>query len=179
MNIIEKAGRIAIIKHKDQKRKNDGFPYIIHPFMVANKLAQHGFGDKVIAAGLVHDVLEDSDTSRSELVKDLGEDVVSIIDAISEDMDLEWEIRKEQYAKDLKEASVETKAVSVADKIHNMGNMLETYKKEGEDLWKKFGRGKEKKIWFEELVLQALKDSWEHPLVNEYEDLIKEFKKLD
>ena len=70
MNVIEKAARVAIVAHKDQKRKDDGFPYIVHPFMVANKLAQHNFSDEVIAAGLVHDVLEDSSTSQQELEKE-------------------------------------------------------------------------------------------------------------
>ncbi len=178
MNIVEKAARIAIVAHKDQKRKDDEFPYIIHPFMVANKLAQYGFSDKVIAAGLVHDILEDSDFTREKLVEELGVGVVGIIDAISEDKNLEWELRKERYAQDLAKASIETKAVSVADKIHNMENMIEAYKREGEGLWEKFSRGKEKKIWFEDLVLQALKNSWDFPLVDEYKSLLKKLKSM-
>jgi guanosine-3',5'-bis(diphosphate) 3'-pyrophosphohydrolase len=61
MNLVEKALRIAVLYHKDQKRKVDNLPYIVHPVMVALKLAKYGFDDVVIAAALVHDILEDTD----------------------------------------------------------------------------------------------------------------------
>jgi len=179
MNIIEKAARIAIIKHKDQRRKDEDFPYIIHPFMVANKLAQNGFSDEVIAAGLVHDVLEDSDTSRHNLAQELGENIVNIVSEVTHDDSLDWEAIKEKYAKSIENISMEAKAVIVSDKIHNAENIMEAHKRLGSDLWKKFNRGKDKKIWFEELVLQSLKKSWEHPLIDKYESLIEEMKKLD
>lgn len=179
MNVIEKAARLAIVAHKDQKRKDDGFPYIVHPFIVANKLARHNFSEEVIAAGLAHDVLEDSNISCQELKKKLGKKVAGIVIEVTQNDSLDWEDKKEQYALSIENASVEAKAVCAADKIHNMENMIEAHKKLGIDLWKKFNRGKDKKIWFEELVLKSLKKTWKHPLINEYEILLELVKKLD
>ena len=120
MDIVEKALRIMLLAHGQQVRKTDGSPYIIHPMMVAKKLARLGFSDETIAAALVHDVLEDTDVTEQQLRQELGDKVVDIILPLSEDKKLEWETRKKKYINDVKNASVETKAVSIADKIHNL-----------------------------------------------------------
>lgn len=67
MNKIEKALRIAVEAHKDQTRKGDGSPYIVHPLMVAFKLQKYNFPDAVIVAALTHDVLEDTDYPEEKL----------------------------------------------------------------------------------------------------------------
>ena len=177
-NLIEKAARIAIIAHKDQKRKSDGFPYIIHPFMVALKLAKYNFPDEVIAAGLVHDVLEDTDISEEDLREELGDEVLEIVKGVSENKNLSWEERKRKYIETIKKAPAEVKAVSIADKIHNLEGMVAGYAEMGSDLWKKFNRGKEDQMWFINSTLQALKESWSHPLIDEYEYLVVQFNKV-
>jgi len=68
--------------------------------------------------------------------------------------------------------------VAAADKVHNLESLLIAYKEQGPALWKKFNRGKEQKLWFENEVLKMLKRTWHHPLVNEYEKLIKQVEKL-
>ena len=94
-NLVEKALCIAIIAHRDQKRKNDGSPYAMHPLMVALKLARHEFSDTVIAAALVHDVLEDTNFSKDEMQRQLGDEVLVIVTALSENKSLSWKERKE------------------------------------------------------------------------------------
>lgn len=69
MNIIEKAVRISVEAHQNQTRKGDDLPFIIHPFMVALKLAKYNFSDTVVAAALAHNVLEDTDYSEEKLKK--------------------------------------------------------------------------------------------------------------
>nr|HPM28652.1 HD domain-containing protein [Candidatus Portnoybacteria bacterium] len=64
LSLIEKAIRIIVTAHANQKRKNDGSPYVVHPLMVAIKLMKYNFSDEVIAAALVHDVLEDTDITE-------------------------------------------------------------------------------------------------------------------
>ena len=94
INLIEKATRIALSAHKDQFRKGDNLPFIIHPFMVALKLAKRNFSNEVIAAALTHDVLEDTDYPEDKLREELGEEVFRIVKAVSHDDSLEWEERK-------------------------------------------------------------------------------------
>jgi len=56
ISLVEKAVRVSVAAHGGQTRKGDNLPYIIHPFMVALKLAKYNFSDAVIAAALTHDV---------------------------------------------------------------------------------------------------------------------------
>lgn len=179
MDLVEKALRIMLQAHGQQVRKTDGSPYIVHPMMVAKKLARLGFSDEVIAAAFIHDVLEDTDYPEKKLRQELGDKVVNIILPLSEDKKLEWEERKQKYITDVKNAGPATKAVSIADKIHNLESVIETHKTMGPAIWTKFNRGKEQKIWFEREMLKAFQESWDHPMIAEYEKLIKQVEKLN
>jgi len=178
-SLIEKAARIAVQAHDKQKRKESDTPFIIHPFMVALKLARSGFKDAVIAAGLLHDVLEDTDFPEEKLRQDLGDEVFKIVKAVTEDMSLVWEERKQKYIESVRNGSVETKAVSICDKIHNLETFLVAYVLLGAAVWEKFNRGKETKIWFENEMLKIFKETWRHPLVNEYEELLSRTRNLE
>lgn len=177
-NLIEKATRVAVEAHKDQIRKGDDQPYIIHPFMVALKLAKYDFPDTVIAAALTHDVLEDTDLPEDKLRDELGDEVLKIVKAVTADESLPWEDRKMKYIETIRDSSDGAKAVCVADKIHNLESLLIAYESQGLEIWKRFNRGKEKKIWFEEEVLKMLRETWQHPLIDEYEDLLEKEKNL-
>jgi len=178
MNLIEKAEQIATTAHKGQTRKDGKTPYIEHPTAVANILIKNNFPDEVVAAAFVHDVLEDTDFSEKDLLKELGEEVFAIVKTVSEDKSLPWEERKKAYVEQVRGGSEEAKAVSIADKIHNATNILSDYDKSGPDIWKRFTGGYEKTLWSAELVLSMFKDSWNHPLISEYETLVEKLKKL-
>ncbi|MFA6253503.1 MAG: HD domain-containing protein [Patescibacteria group bacterium] len=179
MDLIEKALRVMLLAHGQQVRKTDDSPYVIHPMMVAKKLARLGFGDEVIAATMVHDVLEDTDYSEKKLRQELGDKVVDIIMSLTENKSLEWETRKKKYIEAVKNAGPETKAISIADKIHNLESIIATHKKMGSKIWDKFNRGKEQKMWFENEMLKMFQATWESPMIAEYEKLLKEVEKLD
>lgn len=178
LSLIEKAAKIAVIAHEGQKRKDDASPYIVHPFMVALKLAKYNFEDAVIAAALVHDVLEDTDLAEQKIKEELGNDVLNILKSVTEDNSLSWEERKIKYVEALRNSSEKTKAISVSDKIHNAESLLAAYDEQGVEVWKHFNRGRDKKIWFEKLVLEMLQETWIHPLVDEYAKLVARMEKL-
>lgn len=179
MELYERALTIAEKAHKDQVRKHDGSPYIVHPRAVAEILQIHGFSEAVVAAGLVHDVLEDSEVTEAELRAELGDAVVDIVTAVSEDKQLQWEERKQQYVEEVVASGEAVWAVSVADKIHNAKDLTAHYQVVGPALWQQFNRGKEKKLWFERLLLSELKKVWRHPLLDEYERLVEEMEGLE
>lgn len=177
--LIEKAAKIAVQAHDGQMRKESDIPFIIHPFIVALKLAKSGFGDVVIAAGLVHDVLEDTDFPEEKLRQALGDEVLKIIKTVSEDNSLSWEERKQKYLESVRNGSKEAKAVSVCDKIHNLESILAAYQSLGPALWKKFSYGDSSvKVKMEDERLKMFKETWNHPLVDEYEKLILRLKDL-
>jgi len=179
MTTIEKATEIMLVAHKNQKRKTDDSLYVIHPLMVALKLSQNNFSEAVIAAAMVHDVLEDTDFPPQELKKELGKEVFAIVEAVTEDKNLLWERRKQKYIDIVENSNINTKTVSIADKIHNLESLIATHKIIGKKIWSKFNRDKDKKMWFEKELLKVFKKTWDHPLVKEYENLIKQAEKLD
>ncbi|HHX58572.1 MAG TPA: HD domain-containing protein [Candidatus Moranbacteria bacterium] len=177
--LLEKAVLVSVEAHKDQIRKGDDSPYIAHPFMVALKLAKYHFSDTVIAAALVHDVLEDTEFSEEKLKEELGEEVLEIVRIVTNDDSLPWEEKKRRYVESVRAGSEGAKAVALADKIHNLESLLLAHSKQGPELWKRFNRGKDKKIWFEEEVLKMLKETWDHPLIEEYERLLNKERELE
>jgi (p)ppGpp synthase/HD superfamily hydrolase len=178
MNLYETALKLAIKAHAGQKRKHDGSAYVAHPIMVARLVEQAGFSEIVIAAALVHDVLEDTAVTEIELRNQLGHEVVDIVTAVSENTNLPWEERKEAYVSNVVASKEAVFAVSVADKIHNAGDLIEFHKAVGPDAWKVFNRGKDKKIWFEKLLYTQLKKIWQHPLLDTYAVKISELEAL-
>lgn len=177
-SLYERALQLAAAAHKDQVRKDSGTPYIVHPIMVARKLQQYGFREEVIAAGLAHDVLEDTKITEATLRQELGDAVVDIVKAVSEDKTLDWETRKIRYVDTVAAAGEEVMAVSVADKIHNAECTLRGFERMGIDIWKVFNRGKIQKLWFEENLLKRLQENWEHDLLKEYAKRLEQLKAL-
>ena len=177
-SILEKATRIAVRAHATQKRKEGDLPYVSHPFMVALKLAKYDFPDTVLAAALTHDVLEDTEYGEENLRTEIGEEAFGIVKAVTNDDTLSWEDKKTKYIETVRNGPEGSKAVATADKVHNMESLIISYREQGPAIWEHFNKGKEKKVWFEEEMLKMLRETWQHPLVDEYDALLEEFKRV-
>lgn len=177
-SLVEKASLIAFVAHAGQVRKDAGSPYVIHPYMATLVLASHGFGEKVLAAALVHDVLEDTQVTAEQLEELLGKEVLAIVQVLTEDKSLPWEARKERYIEAIRTASPEAKAVSLADKIHNLESLFVAHAAQGTEIWKVFNRGREQKIWFEKSLLNVFQETWSHPLIDRYATLVARMDSL-
>jgi len=177
--LLERAVRIAVKAHKDQTRKGDGLPYITHPFMVALRLAKLNFPDEVIAAALVHDVLEDTNYGEENLRAELGNEVVNMVLSVTNDESLEWMDKKKKYVETVRSGNEGAKAVALSDKIHNLESLLIAHSEKGSKVWENFKADKSQKLWFEIEVLKMLRETWDHPMLDEYEQLIEKEKQLD
>ena len=80
--LIQKAYDVAYKAHDGQLRKS-GEPYFIHVFSTAKNLARFGMDAKTIAAGFLHDVLEDTDTPEEKLVEEFGEEIVKLVNGVT------------------------------------------------------------------------------------------------
>ena len=141
--LIEKAMKFAAIKHEGQMRKGTNIPYIIHPFGVALILQKAKQRDEVIAAGLLHDTLEDTNTTEIELCEHFGEEVLKLVQAASEpDKSLSWEERKNHTILSLPHRSNEEITLIIADKLHNLRSIQEDIEREDDQVWSRFKRGK-------------------------------------
>ena len=89
ISLIEKAYQAAVEAHKDQKRKS-GEPYIIHPLNVALILAELELDKESIAAGLLHDVLEDTVMNYEDLRRNFGDDVAALVDGVTKLTQTDW-----------------------------------------------------------------------------------------
>ena len=120
--IILKATKFAAIKHRDQRRKDSvASPYIIHPIFVANELAQAGITDPaIIAAALLHDTLEDTETTPDELTEAFGERICSMVQELTDDKALPKQERKRLQVEHAPHLSPGAALVKICDKIANI-----------------------------------------------------------
>ena len=146
--IIANAICFAVRAHDGQTRKGSDIPYITHPVEVALILAQMGAGDDLIAAGLLHDTLEDTDTTAEELEAAFGKNVLAIVESDSENKTLSWEERKQATLTLLPNEGREAQMLALADKLANMRSIAEDYATLGDALWKRFNRGYEQQKWY-------------------------------
>ncbi|WP_042349453.1 HD domain-containing protein [Bacillus massiliigorillae] len=178
MNIIEAAQDFATLKHGAQTRKNSKEPYVEHPKRVAQTLKEAGFRDEVIAAGLLHDVVEDTPVTIEDIKEKFGEDVAEIVASHTEDKSLSWEERKKHTISVVKTAPLEVKALIVADKLDNLQSLKQQYEEMGEEVWKAFKRGKEQQAWYNRSVAEAIHDESDVPaFFHQYEQLVADFFK--
>lgn len=177
--LVEKAIALALKAHEGQMRKEALTPYIVHPVRVAILLARYGFSDTVIAAGLVHDVVEDTSVSLDDVRRELGDAVAALVAPVTHDDSLPWAEKKKTYINTVRAADENAKAIATADKIANAESLLAAHAREGHDVWRHFNAGKEKKIWFEESMLAMLQESWPHPIVDEYARMVKKLTTLN
>ena len=126
ISLIEKAYRVAYEAHKDQKRKS-GEPYIIHPLCVAIILADLEMDKETIAAGLLHDVVEDTIMTGEELRKTFGDEVELLVDGVTKLGQLSYDADKvEVQAENLRKMflamakDIRVIIIKLADRLHNM-----------------------------------------------------------
>jgi len=126
-HILLKASNFSAIKHRHERRKDaEGTPYINHPIGVAWILSQEGKVTdlNVLQAALLHDTVEDTDTTFEELEREFGPKVASIVREVTDDKSLGKEKRKQLQVEHAAHASTEAKLVKLADKLYNLRDLL-------------------------------------------------------
>ncbi len=120
--------------HAGQIRNGSGgMPYIEHPLAVADLLAEHGFADEVLAAALLHDVVEESDTGVAEIGSRFGEPIGSLVEALTDEEEIEdYGRRKEVHRARVEAAGPDALAIYAADKLANVRALRRVYATEGE-----------------------------------------------
>ena len=131
--IVGEAYRMAAAAHDGQRRRHSGRPYIEHPLRVAALLREAGFDDEVIAAALLHDVVEHTTTEIESVAKAFGERVATLVYALTEEESIEpYERRKDAHRADVEAAGAEAIAIYAADKLANVRALRAAYSDAGE-----------------------------------------------
>ena len=168
--------------HRGGTRKGGDIPYIVHPFEVAMILKDNAFENRVVAAGLLHDLLEDTEVTQKELKEEFGEEILKLVLAASEKLkgrdERSWDKRKNQTINYLnQDASFIDKAVACADKLSNARSILRDFEDQPENFWQRFSAPKKKQQWYYESLVESLKDLEGLKMYSEFKKVVAEIFK--
>lgn len=169
---IEKAIKVAATEHDGQYRKAylRKLPYVSHLFSVAAIISEYTDDEDIISAGILHDIIEDTDYTEKELRKEFEEKVSSLVMAVtegtkSEKKEMSWREEKEKYLRNLMNGSPEASLISSADKIHNLMSSIE--------LKKIMSRSPADYDWFHTEVFNIVKNKLgNHPIIKVHEKVL-------
>ncbi len=172
-DLLREALETARKAHAGQLRRgSDGRPYIDHPVAVAERLYQLGYRDEVVAAALLHDVVEKSEVESDELREVFGDPVTDLVEALTEDESIEeYEERKREHRSRVGRIGGDAVAIFAADKLANVAMLREAYALIGERVSEELAVSLDLKIYVWEEDLEMLFDAApEMALVNELAD---------
>ena len=157
-NVIEKALLYATLAHSGQVRKSEpDKPMIIHPIAVSQILIEYDADNNVIAAGLLHDVWEDTKYSLEDIRKNFGDDIAHLVECASEpDKSKSWEERKKHTINTVKNLSFRETLVPLADKINNIESLERLFKQKGKKDFSAFKRGEKEQEWYYRNIYESL-----------------------
>jgi (p)ppGpp synthase/HD superfamily hydrolase len=178
--LLRDAVRFAITTHeRDQKQKRKGkdVPYITHPLVVGMILASAGAPVHIVAAGVLHDTIEDSvpgkKVDRAMLTERFGPSVADIVEEVSEPhKDLPWVDRKREALRHIKTMEGPSLWVKSADVISNVSEILDDYAESGDAVFSRFNAPKKDVIANYRAVIRELIKRWERPPFDSIENLM-------
>lgn len=172
---LEEAVRFAAERHEGSTRKGTDLPYLLHPIETVQILASMDADVNLLAAGILHDTLEDTDTTLLELLDRFGPDVAALVNSHTEDKRKTWYMRKLHTIQELSKAGRRQKLLIMADKTANLRSMCSDYRKVGEKLWSRFNAPREYQAWYCRKMLDGLSGMEHDPAAAE---IYREMKAL-
>src|SRR5258708_33648035 len=127
LRLVSEAADLAALRHTGMARKGRGNePYINHLAEVANLLSAvtDGADAELVAAGWLHDTIEDTETTREELAEKFSEHVASLVAEVTDDMNLSKPARRQKQIEDSSHKSSGAKLIKIADKVSNIRSRI-------------------------------------------------------
>jgi (p)ppGpp synthase/HD superfamily hydrolase len=155
---VRRAYAFAEAAHRGQRRKDDR-AFIAHPVHVARLLAAHGYDEEVVAAALLHDVVEDTAVTLHEIRERFGARVAQLVECVTEDPALPTSERKLAYREGLRRSPQAARAICAADKVCNASDLREAASKGDEQVLARFAGGLEAQVQRFSAELTMLEES--------------------
>lgn len=179
MTILDEAIIYATQAHSGMSRKGTKTPYIVHPVEVAAIAARMTDDIEVIAAAVLHDVVEDTPTTAEQLEAKFGKRVVSLVMADSEDKREDkpatetWEIRKRETLDMIPKMSKDEQIIILSDKLSNLRSLYHDHNQIGEAIWDRFNmKEKSKHEWYYCEIAERLDKVKDTDIFQEYLKLL-------
>jgi myo-inositol-1(or 4)-monophosphatase len=164
MNKLNEAILYAAQMHSGQLRKGTNLPYIVHPMEVLNILIRMNAHEELLMAGVLHDVVEDTAATITDIAERFGDTVAELVNAHTEqNKELPWWERKLAAIEHLRTAPRDVKLLIMADKLSNLRSMDYDYSRIGDKLWDRFCADKGKQAWYYAASIDALENMADDP----------------
>ena len=181
MDIFNEAIIFATEVHAGDKRKGTNVPYIVHPLEAAAIVATMTDDKEILAAAVLHDVVEDTDYTAEDVKQKFGERIARLVASDSENKRRElpseetWKIRKEETLDYLEnKATKEEKMIVLGDKLSNIRAIYRDYFVLGDDLWDRFNqKNKSEHAWYYCGIAKRLGELSDTAAYKEYTELLE------
>ena len=181
MTLLDEAIRFAVQAHSGQPRKGTNTPYILHPLEAAAIVATMTDDLEIIAAAVLHDIVEDAHVSVDEIAARFCERVAKLVNSETENKREDqpasdtWLIRKQETIQRLsKEKDLAVKMVTLGDKLSNIRAMYRDHLAIGDKLWERFNqKDPNMHAWYYRAVADVTIELSQYPAWQEYWALVE------
>lgn len=156
---LERALSASLKAHAGQTRKGSDVPYAVHPAHIALILTRWGADEATVAAGLLHDVVEDcEDWDRARMEREFGPRVAAIVAELTEDKTRPWAERKANGVEGVPQLSNEAVQVKAADALHNLSTLRDALQAavDPAPIWREFKGGRDGTLATKGAMVEAL-----------------------
>src|SRR5437667_12268542 len=181
---FEEALVYATQAHGNQMRKKTGIPFVAHILGVTAIALEYGANETEAIGALLHDTVEDC--GGAERLRDIrerfGDDVAGIVDGCTDTYETPkppWLERKRSYIEHLKDSDSPTRLVSASDKLHNTRAILAELRRNGLEVFERFGGKKDGTLCYYRTLVTALREHGNHTdLIGDLDRVVTEIEKL-
>ena len=178
---LDRAIIFAVKAHSGVERRGKGFPYIVHPLEAMAIVSTITPDQELLAAAVLHDVVEDTDVTVEMIRKEFGDRVASIVANESDTLEIglneedSWMTRKQKAIDRLAQASLDVKIVALGDKLSNIRAIARDYSAMGDKIWDLFHmKNRLVHEWRFRALADSLRDLENTFAFKEFENLINQ-----